>query len=116
MFGSGNCGASLGSKQKLFWGAQQNLATGLNQSALSLPLADQPAGSEMSNVGRLRQLFIRDVQLHASGNLVSDTLRQIHQDGGKPLRRGVAGKRHMGGNIESKVLCAMPNALSSNRG
>ena len=100
MFGSGDGGASLGSKQKFFRRAQQNLATGLNQSALFLPLADQAAGSEMSDVGRLRQLFIRDVQLHASGNLVPDALSQIDQDGGEPLRRCVAGERHMRGNIE----------------
>src|SRR5215467_11831824 len=91
-------------EEELFWRAQQNLSTGFNQSALFLPLADQAAGGEMSDVGRLRQLFVCDIQLHAFSDFVTNALGQVDEDGGQPLRSCVAGERHMRGNIEGEVL------------
>ena len=49
-------------RREVFRRDQQNLATGFNQSALPLPMAEETAGSEMRDVGGLGQLFIGDIQ------------------------------------------------------
>src|ERR1700739_2111167 len=95
-----------GSQQEFRRREQQNLATGLNQSALLLPLADQPAGGEMRDIGSLGQLFIGDIQFHALGDIASNPLGQVDEDGSDPLRRGVAGERPLAWHIEREVLCS----------
>src|SRR5689334_15880931 len=92
----GTTGFSLGRAEKEFpWRVQKNLATSLNQGSPPLPLTDQAAGGERRDIGGLRQLLIRDIQLHALGDLASNALGQVDEDGSKPLRRCVAGERHM---------------------
>jgi hypothetical protein len=94
-----------GSQREVLRREQQNLATGLDQSALSLPMAEEAAGGEMCDIGSLGQLFIGDIQFHSCGDPVPDAFCQVNQNRSKALRRRVAGEGHMSGNIKGEKFC-----------
>jgi hypothetical protein len=76
--------------EKPFRRAEQDLAATLLQDALTLPLVQKATHVKETNVGRVRQLFIGDVQNEAIGNPLSNSLRKTHQNVGKFLPSRVA--------------------------
>ena len=82
--------ASDGVNEKPLRRAEQDLAATLLQDALTLPLAQQATHVKEINVGRVRQLFIGDVQNEAIGNPLPNSLRKTRQNMGKFLPSRVA--------------------------
>lgn len=82
--------ASDGVNEKPVRRYEQDLASTLLQDALALPLVQQAAHVKNTDVGRVRQLFIGDVQNEAIGNPLPNSLRKTHQDMGKFLPSRVA--------------------------
>jgi hypothetical protein len=82
--------ASDGVNEKPLRRAEQNLAATLLQDALTLPLVQQATHVKETNVGRVRQLFIGDVQKEAIGNPLPNSFRKTHQNVGKFLTSCVA--------------------------
>ena len=82
-------GSDYGNEKPLR-GVEQDLAATLLQDALTLPLAHEATYGEQVDVGRVRQLFIGDVQNEAIGNPVPNGLRKTHQKVGKFLPSRVA--------------------------
>ena len=83
-------GASDGANEKPLWRAEQDLAATLLQDALTLPLVQQATHVKETNVSRVRQLFIGDVQNEAIWNSLPNSLRKTRQNVGKFLPSRVA--------------------------
>lgn len=82
--------ASNGVNEKPMRRTEQDLAATLLQDALTLPLVQQATHVKETDVGRVRQLFIGDVQKEAIGNPLPNSFGKTHQNVSKFLPSRVA--------------------------
>ncbi len=84
--------------------SEAGLSPGPSIQHRSVATAQETTCGEQGHVRSVGQLFIRDVELNATGNLLANTIGQIDEDLGEPLSSGVASQSHVGGNIISEIV------------
>lgn len=71
--------------EKLLREAKQQLTSGFDQNAVSLPGAQNAAGGKWSDVRGISQLFVCQINASPTRNLMAETAGKSYQNLGEPF-------------------------------